>query len=869
MDDDGMMLNFAPTRPRPVSKPKKPTQQPANSTPSKVPSIPSRSSTDSRSTGPVASTASAPVETTDEAASASSAKYLHGKAQIQSSLFTSNPSIKTQSSFVSSTKNDQLPSNAPGAADDTTNSFASLGLGSELIQALEKMDVHQPTLVQRRALPLLLGPAQHQQSAYDLTTPSRTKTKTKSDVDVVVQAQTGSGKTLTYLLPIVQRLVAASTYHTEKSSSSAAFGDRTIGTVAIILTPTRELAQQVTAVLQQLLQLPRPAADSDYRRLHWMVAGMVMGGDNKAKEKARLRKGVTLLVSTPGRLLDHLQNTKSFDIRHLKWLVLDEADRLLDLGFEETLKSIMDLIKERTSQPANNTFRQHLQSTVWPRARQTILCSATLRDDVKHLAGTALVDPVFVRGSSQDGDDDLATVVGGSKKKRMDGDGDEHMDSNRKDHVIDNDDDDDAKFTTPNQLNQTYTITPAKLRLVTLTAMLQQCMKDKRKASKVIVFFSCCDSVDFHYDLFANGGNPLKTDLDEDKDDLLAILDNHDDDDDDDDADDNPKHKKHYQQQQQKNKKTKKERQEEQETFRRQPSQVSTLLSGNNSNGDGVSVYRLHGDLEQQIRTLTFSSFSEASSGVLLCTDVAARGLDLPNVDRIIQYDPPTDLKDYVHRVGRTARLGKAGEARLFLLPSEMDYLPILKGQGMNIQSVTVESVLANSFGKLQHVYEAKAQEYQNQLEKYVLSEEERVMLARKAFWSSVRAYATHAASEKHVFHVKKLHLGHLAKSFALREAPSHFQDPNKLKKKKDAKQDRMPGKQKLQDKDSGNKSKFGHSKHGNGNTGHGGGGGVGTQQRKRKQYDHADEFAIATADYMTGGPTTKKKKKAAKAGGN
>ncbi|CAO3597456.1 unnamed protein product [Absidia cylindrospora] len=709
------------------------------------------------------------------------------------------------------------------------------------------MNVHQPTLVQRRALPLLLGPARHRQLAYDLTNPN--KTKTKSDVDVVVQAQTGSGKTLTYLLPIVQRLVAASTYHSEKSSSSAAFGDRTIGTVAIILTPTRELAQQVTAVLQQLLQLPRPAADSDYRRLHWMVAGMVMGGDNKAKEKARLRKGVNLLVSTPGRLLDHLQNTKSFDIRHLKWLVLDEADRLLDLGFEETLKSIMELIKERTSQPANNTFRQHLQSTVWPRARQTILCSATLRDDVKHLAGTALVDPVFVRGSSQDGgdDDDLATVVG---KKVMDGD-----DSNDVMH----DDDDDTKFTTPNQLNQTYTITPAKLRLVTLTAMLQQCMKDKRKASKVIVFFSCCDSVDFHYDLFANGGNPLKTDLDEDKDDLLAILDNHDDDDDDD-----PKHKNHQypHQQQQKTKKTRKERQEEQDTFRRQSSQVSTLLTGNNAHGDGVSVYRLHGDLEQHIRTSTFASFSEASSGVLLCTDVAARGLDLPNVDRIIQYDPPTDLKDYVHRVGRTARLGRAGEARLFLLPSEMDYLPILKGQGMNIQSVTVESVLANSFGKLQHVYEAKAQEYQNQLEKYVLSEEERVMLARKAFWSSVRAYATHAASEKHVFHVKKLHLGHLAKSFALREAPSHFQDPNKLKKKKDAKQDRMPGKQKLQDKDSGNKSKFGNNKHGSDNGG--------MQQKKRKRYDHADEFAIATADSMTGGPTTKKKRKAAaKTGGN
>lgn len=700
MDDDSFMLNFAPAKPKAIKKP---------------PSKPEGSSTSGGSTA--AATTKTKATTTDTtiapkdpitdetSASASSIKHLHGKAQIQSSLFTSNPAIQNES-LSNNTKSDQLPSNAPGAADDT-HSFATMGLCTELIQALSKMNVQQPTLVQRRALPLLLGPAQHQQTAYDLTNNSNTTKKSASDVDVVVQAQTGSGKTLTYLLPIVQRLVAASTYHTEKSTPSAAFGDRTIGTVAIILTPTRELAQQVTAVLQQLLQLPR--ATGDYRRHHWMVAGMVMGGDSKAKEKARLRKGVTLLVSTPGRLLDHLENTKSFDIRHLKWLVLDEADRLLDLGFEETLKKIMDLIKERTAQPPQTNFRQHLQSKVWPKSRQTVLCSATLRDDVKHLAGTALVDPVFVRGSEQENGSLSALDTTKKTKNDTNDDDDHHMD-----------DDDDTKFTTPNQLNQTYTITPAKLRLVTLTAMLQQRVKDKKKASKVIVFFSCCDSVDFHYDLFANGGKPLKSDLDEDKDDLLAILDNHDDDEDGDDS----KQHNYYQQ---KNKKTRKERQEEHDEFRRQPSQVSALLGGDlQGNSDsGVSVYRLHGDLEQHIRTSTFSTFSEASSGVLLCTDVAARGLDLPNVDCIIQYDPPTDMKDYVHRVGRTARLGKAGEARLFLLPSEMDYLPILKAQGMNIRSVTVESILANSFGKMQHEYETKAQEYQNQLERYVLAEEE------------------------------------------------------------------------------------------------------------------------------------------------
>ncbi|CAO3639206.1 unnamed protein product [Cunninghamella echinulata] len=704
------------------------------------------------------------------------------------------------------------------------------------------MKVQQPTLVQKKSLPILLGPSQYQHHVFSQQQQKRDQNK--KDVDAVIQAQTGSGKTLTYLLPIVQRLVTASTYNTDIHSASDAFGDRNIGTLAIILTPTRELAQQVTSVLQQVLtHLSRPQDAEHYRRLHWIVTGMVIGGDNKSKEKARLRKGVTLLVSTPGRLLDHLQNTKSFDIKHLKWLVLDEADRLLDLGFEETLKKIMDIIQERTSATSTPltkgdnksgyqaSLKHIVQSGIWPKNRQTILCSATLRDDVKQLAGTALVNPVFVRGSDKDDDDHTIHNNNNKKNKR-----EQHDDI-----------DEEMKFSTPNQLQQTYTITPAKLRLVTLIAMLQHSMKQiKKKPSKVIVFFSCCDSVDFHYDLFAKGGNPIKSDIDEDRDELMAILDNNDDDDDNEDTN----------QQQYRNKKprkTKKERQQEYDEFRHQPSQNSKLLNGNGDGNDQVSVFRLHGDLEQSIRTSTFTSFSKATSGVLLCTDVAARGLDLPNVDRIIQYDPPTDMKDYVHRVGRTARLGKAGEAVLFLLPSEMDYLPILKAQNLTIQPVTSESVLAQSFGKVQHVYESKAQEIQNQLEKYILSEEEHLFLARKAFWSSVRAYATHAATEKHVFHIKKLHLGHLAKSFGLREAPSHLQDPNKTKKKKDAKQERMPGKQKLLS-DKGKQTNNNNNNNNNNQQKQ-------QQHKKRKQYDQADEFAIATSGYLTGGPTTKKKR--------
>lgn len=92
-----------------------------------------------------------------------------------------------------------------------------------------------------------------------------------------------------------------------------------------------------------------------------------------------------------------------------------------------------------------------------------------------------------------------------------------------------------------------------------------------------------------------------------------------------------------------------------------------------------VPVLDLHGKQKQQKRTNTFFEFCNAPSGILLCTDVAARGLDIPKVDWIIQFDPPDDPRDYIHRVGRTARAGKSGKSLLFLLPSELGFLRFLK----------------------------------------------------------------------------------------------------------------------------------------------------------------------------------------------
>ncbi|CAG8765067.1 18653_t:CDS:2, partial [Racocetra persica] len=482
---------------------------------------------------------------------------------------------------------------------------------------------------------------------------------------------------------------------------------RSIGTLAIILTPTRELAKQILSVLESLINLP-PSRLSDRHLTHWIVPGSVIGGEKKQSEKARLRKGINILVCTPGRLLDHLSNTKSFVVDHLRWLVLDEADRLLELGFEETLQKILNILDDR-KESVNKLKNNLLNSPIWPKKRQTILCSATLKDDVKRLVGYSLSNPVYVRGNDV-------------SKGQM--------------------------YSTPNQLKQTYVITPAKLRLVTLTAILKSIFNVENNKNtmnhKVIVFFSCCDTVDFHFDLFVNSGNFQKGKTSNISENVIKL-----------------------------NMDTVEEYHGESNSKSKELRSLSTMIPN-------VRLFKLHGDLLQRDRTTTFDEFSKSKSGVLFCTDVAARGLDLPNVAKIIQYDPPTDLKDYVHRVGRTARLGKQGDAILFLLPSEIEYIHVLRSHEIHAEPVQVETLLENLVPINENKdYKVIATDIQLGFENYVHSDTKCIMLARKAYSSFIRSYATHSASEKHIFHVKKLHLGHIAKGFGLREAPSNINSSN------------------------------------------------------------------------------------------
>jgi len=283
------------------------------------------------------------------------------------------------------------------------------------------------------------------------------------------------------------------------------------------------------------------------------------------------------------------------------------------------------------------------------------------------------------------------------------------------------------KYITPKQLIQRYIIVSDKLRLVTLAAFIRSRIESNIKC-KIIIFVSCCDSVEFHYQLFARTYLPVRgkqltkrkittTGSDDDEDESKASL-------------------------------------------------------------IPISLLKLHGNMGQTDRTQTFHNFINSSSGILICTDVAARGLDLPDVNWIVQYDAPTELSEYVHRVGRTARLGNQGNSLIFLLPSEIDYINVLKEAKLELEKISLAPILYTFNPMIKETdsdlfLEKATLPLQQIFESHVKNDNELHNMAKASFKSHIRAYSTHGKSVKHIFHVKHLHLGHMAKSFALRDAPS------------------------------------------------------------------------------------------------
>lgn len=515
--------------------------------------------------------------------------------------------------------------------------FEDMGLDVRLLRALQsEFKIDRPTHIQRHVVPTLL-----------------------QSTDMVVRSSTGTGKTLGFLLPILQRLLSAQV-------------TRSHGTIALILAPTRELCLQIHDVAERLLR-PFP----------WLVPGHVMGGEKKKAEKARLRKGVTVLVATPGRLLDHMRNTEAFGYRHLQSLVLDEADQLLDMGFEKDLTAVVGLLDKHREK------------------RQSILTSATLTPGVLRLASLSLHNPLRYGfddddGSGGDGDEANGHVAGSTRH--------------------------DPVFNAPDTLKQHFALVPCKHRLTSLvTFLVEQLMFNDR--CKVVIFFSSCDSVEYHHALLSH---------------LAEIV---------------------------------KER--------------ATLPE--------TRWIKLHGDLPQKTRTAAFLDFCKLERGVLLCTDVAARGLDLPQVSWIVQFDLPISPVDYVHRIGRTARMGQQGSAMLFLLPAEAEFANLLRTHGMDICEYDFQVMAA----KVATFMRAPGPEYMAAVFHKMMTvfvshrsrSKEMEEMAIRAYLSAVRAYGARSTAIKAIMS-GKLHLGHFARSFVLAAAPTDIGRLGRKNRKRSAEEE-------------------------------------------------------------------------------
>ncbi|KAJ5298356.1 P-loop containing nucleoside triphosphate hydrolase protein [Penicillium atrosanguineum] len=608
-----------------------------------------------------------------------------------SSLFTKNPEAQNAiEPKTSELVEDAKPTNAP--LIDGLDTFTNLGLSPNLAaHLLTKLELKAPTGIQKSSISQLL----------------------KEDSDAFIQAETGSGKTLAYLLPLVQRIMALS-----KATKEAGV-HRDSGLFAIILAPTRELCKQISVVLENLL-----------RCANWIVCGTVIGGEKKKSEKARLRKGLNILVATPGRLADHLDNTQVLDVSNVRWLVLDEGDRLMELGFEEELKGIVNKLDAR---------QRPSRTPGVPTRRTTVLCSATLKMNVQRLGEISLKDAVHIKANPEDGDEDT---------KNASDDGEEN-------------------FRVPAQLKQSYAIVAAKLRLVSLTAYLKRTFIRKGSVMKAIVFVSCADEVDFLFEVFSRKHGQRREDTPEKEGEKKS--------------DDEEKKDK-----------------DEREKLSPHGTIAPGTAFSNPSNP--VILHRLHGSLPQHVRTATLNSFSKSTNAsVMVCTDVASRGLDLPNVDLVIEYTPAFSSDDHTHRIGRTARLGRDGRACIFLQPgSEENYVEVLKrgyrDGGKALTRTDATEILKRGFGSTNGSnsknWEEKATDWQMDVERWAMENPEYLEMARRAYQSHIRAYATHIAAERSIFNIKELHLGHLAKSFALRDRPGKINVPGLRASQEETKKD-------------------------------------------------------------------------------
>lgn len=348
-----------------------------------------------------------------------------------------------------------------------TNSFSNLHLAEPLAKAISEMGYASMTPIQAQAIPVVL-----------------------TGKDVMGAAQTGTGKTAAFSLPLLQRMMV----HENSSASPARHPVR-----ALVLLPTRELADQVA---QQIAQFAK------HTKLRSTV---VFGGMDMKPQTLELKKGVEILVATPGRLLDHIE-AKNAVLNQVEYVVLDEADRMLDIGFLPDLQRILSYL---------------------PKKRTTLLFSATFSPEIKRLAGSYLQDPITIEVARPN---ETASTVEQRFYAASDDD---------KRRVL-------TKVLRDRQIRQAFVFVNSKLGCSRLARTLER---------------------------------------------------------------------------------------------------------------EGLRAAALHGDKSQDERLKALEAFKQGEVDLLVCTDVAARGLDIKDVPAVFNFDVPFNAEDYVHRIGRTGRAGASGLA--------------------------------------------------------------------------------------------------------------------------------------------------------------------------------------------------------------
>jgi len=353
--------------------------------------------------------------------------------------------------------------------------FEELGVGQDILRALQDIGYESPTPIQRQAIPVLM-----------------------EGRDLMAQSQTGTGKTAAFAIPMIEKV---------DPNEPVVQG--------LVLAPTRELSVQVAETIHKL------------GRFRGVTDMPIYGGQPYDRQLRALKRGVQIVVGTPGRLMDHIRRG-TLDLSHVRLVVLDEADQMLDMGFIDDIEFILDQI---------------------PGQRQIALFSATIPPRIRSLSKRYLSDP------------EVLTIA----KERV---------------------------TVP-EVSQYYVETSRQGKLEALSRIL-----DMEQPESAVVFV-----------------------------------------------------------------RTKRETDE----------------LGESLVGRGYLAEVIHGDLTQSLRQRAITGFRDGRADILVATDVAARGLDIPNVSHVINYDIPEDPEAYVHRIGRTARAGKSGSAITFVTPRERGLLKTIE----------------------------------------------------------------------------------------------------------------------------------------------------------------------------------------------